>query len=138
MFCMIEQYYNNVYIHTCMYQYRSCNSFTKIKELIYYRKLYIYIYVDGKNKWQVKVHLKFNSKYNFEMILNITSSERKSHPWIITGKEKPPTGHHRKERATHGSSSERKSHPRIIIAKEKTHTDHHWKEGATTWSSSKI
>ena len=131
-----------MYIHTCMYQYRICNLFTKIKELIYYRKLYTHN-VDGKTNDKLKeqiynttLHLKFNSKYNFEMILNFTSSERRSHPWIIIDKENPPTGHHRKERATHGSSLERKGHPRIIIGKEKPPMDHYQNWGATHGSSS--
>lgn len=111
MFCMIEQYYKNVYIHTCMYQYRSCNSFTKIKEYCILR------------------HRKGRATHG-------SSPARKSHPLVIIGKKEPPTGHHRKGKVTHGSSSQRKRHTRIIIGKKEQPLDHHRKFRVTNESPS--
>jgi hypothetical protein len=51
--------------------------------------------------------------------------ERKGHPRIIIGKEKPPMDHYQNWGATHGSSSSRKSHPWIIIRIEKPPMVHH-------------
>jgi hypothetical protein len=66
---------------------------------------------------------------------NGSSSNRKTHPLIITGQEEPPINHHRTGRTTHKSSPDRKGHPRIIIGQEEPPTDHH-RKGKDTHGSS--